>query len=235
METQTIREVVSQVRGIYKIESEDAFVTDRFLYSLFKKYADVLLRRKQNEGKIMNNDSLFQWLNVVPLIEVDKIEAECVNVKTGCTYMRTKEKLPKMVSFDNGPVIKLVMSLDTSENVERTTVLEFHRMTKSVNFKYNKAKYYWFNKGYFYFPNVMWSTVTVQALFEESVIGYCADSDSDCEECAGSKKRCTYRQDDSVPYPNDLIADVIGMIQRDLATRGQIPSDTQDNSQNLMR
>lgn len=223
-----IRNIVSQVRGIYKASNEDSFVTDRFLYSLFKKYADVLLRRKDAEGKLKDNDSLFQWIDVMPLVEVDKIEAECVTIKTGCTYMRTKFPLPETISFDNGPIIKLVMSLDTSENVERTTLLKWHQMNKSVNFKYNKTKYYWFNKGHLYFPNVSWSTVTIQLLSSEDVPSY-------CKRCCEEKKECVYRQDLIAPYPLDLVADAIGMIQRDIAVRTQMPSDNQDNSQNILR
>lgn len=234
----TVREIVSQVRGIYKLNSEDAFVTDRFLYGLFIKYGDLLVRRKSNEGKLNTNDNVFTWLPKVPLIEVDKIEAECIGIKTNCTFRRTKSKLPKMATNDSGSIVKLVMSLDTSEKVERTTLLKFHEMTKSVNFKYNKIKYFWEKNGYFYFPNVKWSAVTIQGLFMDTVTGYCIEDDSDnCEpngEC-GPKKKCKYRQDDTIPYSKDMIADIIGMISRDLGTRAQVPSDVQDNAQNLMR
>lgn len=225
---QTIRNIVSQLRTIYKSANEDVFVTDRSLYSLFKKYADVLLRRKINEGKYKDNESIMQWIDVMPLIEVDKIEAECLGITTGCTYKRTKYPLPKPISFEDGPIIKLVMSLDTSENVERTTLLKFHHMAKSVNFKYNKTKYYWPNKGYLYFPNVDWKAVTIQMPSEENLQGY-------CERCCEEKNKCTYQQDNFTIYPLDVIADAIGMIQRDLSVRMQIPTDTQDNQQNVLR
>jgi hypothetical protein len=228
MEDSKIRDIVSQLRGTYKAVNEDGFVTDRFLYKNFCKYADVLLRRKQNEGKLNDNDNLFQWIDLMPLITVDKIEAECVTIKTGCSYKRTKYKLPDTVSFDNGPIIKLVMSLDTSENVERTTLLKWHQMNRSVNFKYNKTKYYWFNKGYLYFPNVNWSAVTIQLLATRNIESY-------CKECCDEKIECSYAQDSLAPYPKDIIADAIGMMQRDLTIRAQIPSDTQDNSQNILR
>lgn len=233
----TVRDIVSQIRGIYKLNSEDAFVTDRFLYSLFLKYGDLLVRRKSNEGKLNTNDTIFTWLPNVPLIEVDKIEAECIGIKTNCTFMRTKNKLPKMATNDLGSLVKLVMSLDTSEKVERTTLLKFHEMAKSVNFKYNKTKYFWEKNGYFYFPNVVWSGVTIQALFIDTVTGYCIEDEDDCDnnnDC-NKKKKCKYRQDDLIPYSKDMVADIVGMISRDLGTRAQVPSDIQDNAQNIMR
>lgn len=233
----TYREIASQVRGIYKLESEDAFVTDYFLYSLFKKYADVLLRRKQNEGKLKFNESLYQWIDVIEMIDVDKIEADCVAIKTNCTFKRSRKKLPKIVTFDSGPLIDLVMSLDTSERLERTTVQKFREMGMSVNFKYNKSKYFWLKNEYLY-TNVDWSRITMRALFEESVTPYCKAETygcNDCEGCADTDFVCTPMQDNVSPYPSDLVADVIGMIQRDLGPRMQIPSDIQDNSQNVMR
>jgi len=42
---QKIGDILSRVRGQIKAESEDAFVTDRYLYSLIKKYAQVYMRR----------------------------------------------------------------------------------------------------------------------------------------------------------------------------------------------
>ena len=49
----TIGDVVSRLRGQIKAESEDAFVTDRYLYSLILKYAQVLMRRQDNANKLM--------------------------------------------------------------------------------------------------------------------------------------------------------------------------------------
>lgn len=234
----TKRDIISEIRGLYKLHNEDGFVTDRFLYSIFKKYGEVLIRRKFNEKKLMKGDSAFQWLPVVQLIDVDKIEADCLGIKTNCTYKRTRFKLPKMLQVDKGSLIKLVFSVDTSEKVEQTTLLKFHEMTKSTNFKYNKIKYFWEKEGYLYLPNVNWSAITLQACFEENVTGYCLETEelTDCKECNQLvKPKCTYIQDDFIPFSDDLVADILGMVRQDLVGNMQIPSDTSDNNQNIMR
>ena len=40
-----------RIRGQIKAESEDAFMTDRYIYSLIKKYAQLFMRRQDNANK----------------------------------------------------------------------------------------------------------------------------------------------------------------------------------------
>ena len=90
----TIGQVVSRVRESIKAEVQDSFVTDRYLYSLIIKYGQLLMRRQDNANKLMKFNSVWQTLPFVELIEVDKVEAKCSGIQSGCTIKRTKEKLP---------------------------------------------------------------------------------------------------------------------------------------------
>ena len=49
----TIGDVVSRVRSQVKAEIQDAFVTDRYLYSLVLKYAKLYMRRQDSANKLM--------------------------------------------------------------------------------------------------------------------------------------------------------------------------------------
>jgi hypothetical protein len=199
----------------------------------------MLIRRKTKEGKLAQNDEIFQILPVVPLIEVSKIEAQCTSITTDCTIMRTRERLPEFLTDDDGPIIRNIYSLDTSEEVIRTSLQKWLSVAKSTYFKYNTKKYFWYRDGYLYFPNVKWSNVHVEALFVDEVSGYCIEDSEGCYTCGGSvvqeKMQCTLAQDTYIPYPKDLVAEIESMIKNDMAPRIQIPSDTQDNSQNQMR
>ena len=56
----TIGEVISRVRGQVKAEVQDAFVTDRYVYSLVTKYAQMFMRRQDYANKLMKfNDTLI--------------------------------------------------------------------------------------------------------------------------------------------------------------------------------
>ena len=78
----TIGDVVSRIRNQVKAEIEDAFVTDRYLYSLVLKSAQLLMRRQDNANKLMKFNSIWQALPYVELEEVDKIEAGCSGIKS---------------------------------------------------------------------------------------------------------------------------------------------------------
>ena len=49
----TIAETISRIRGQVKAEVQDAFTTDRYIYSLIEKYAQVLMRRQDYANKLL--------------------------------------------------------------------------------------------------------------------------------------------------------------------------------------
>ena len=88
----TIAEVVSRIRGQVKAEVQDAFITDRYIYSLIEKFAQFLMRRQDYRNKLIKFNSVWKTLPYVELIEVDKVEAHCAGIQSGCTIKRTKHK-----------------------------------------------------------------------------------------------------------------------------------------------
>lgn len=221
----TINDAVSRVRNVLKGVKEDLFMTDRFIYSVILKYAKMLIRRQDNEMKIFRVQSLFKTLPCVELIEVDKVEACCEGIKSGCTIMRTKDPLPEVLDGAYGPIIRTVSSIDGSIIVYKTYPSAFVRLTNSSGYKYNKNKYYWFINGYLYLPNVSWESISITALFEENVSVYtCLETDD-----------CSLAQDRQMPVPEYLFAEIEQYAIKEILTAGQIPVDTSDDSQNVLR
>ena len=104
----TIGEAVSRLRGQLKAEVQDAFMTDRYIYSLILKYAQLFMRRQDSANKLMKFNSVWQALNFIELEEVDKVEAHCTGIQSGCTIRRTKHKLPLFMEGYWGPLIRTV-------------------------------------------------------------------------------------------------------------------------------
>lgn len=220
----TIGDTISRVRNIVKGVKEDAFLTDRFLYSLIIKYAKMLIRRQDNENKIMRFQSLFEVLPCVDLIEVDKIEACCSGIRSGCKIMRTKDKLPTLLEGAYGPLFRTVSSIDGSVEMFRTYPSTYAAMTTSTNFKYNKNKYYWYLNGYLYFPNIIWESIRVEGLWDSSIAMYTCDGDV-----------CTPRQDDQVHVPEYLFAEIEQLALKDLGFLIQTPIEGQDDTRSPLR
>ena len=94
----TIGEAISRIRTTLKAVKEDPFLTDRTIYFSILKYGKTLLKREDNQNRLMKMSSLFNTLPYVELIDVDKVEAGCVGVYSECYFKRSKEKVPTILN-----------------------------------------------------------------------------------------------------------------------------------------
>jgi hypothetical protein len=223
----TVRDSISRVRNVLKAVKEDPFLTDRFIYSQIMKYAKTLIKRDDQMNSIYKYTSLFKEIPCVELIDVDRVEACCTGIRTGCTFKRTKDKLPTLSDWDSGPVIKAVTSLDYSKEAVQTQPTIFTDLTKGSGFKYNKNKYYWYLDGHIYLPNVEWEAIRIQAIFDDDISSSLCNVD--CEDA------CISEQDREFAIPEHLFSEVEQMVLQQILTAGQIPPDGPDDSQNILR
>ena len=219
----TIAETVSRVRNVLKGVKQDAFLTDRFIYSLVLKWARVYIKRQDEMNKISRIDSLFQSV-CLDLIEVDRIECGCGSISSDCFFMRTKEKLPKILEAGYGPIIRNVSSVDFSVKVFRTQPSIFQAMYNSTNFKYNKNKYFWILNNYLYLPNVEWEAVRLEAMWDDDITYLKCDDE-----------QCTLRQDQPSNIPDYLYAEIEQNVLNELGLTLKIPGETTTNNQDLLR
>lgn len=224
----TAGEAISRVRGSLKAVKEDVFMTDRFIFSLIMKYGKTLMKRESERKNIFKNANLFKEIPCADLIEVDKIEACCTGLKTGCTFRRTKDKLPKLFEGDEGPVMRSVTTLDYSEEIYLTQPSTYANMTKAPSFKYNKNKYGWYIDGHLFIADVEWEAVRLQVI---------PDEDIDFLQChtEGAPYNCKVAQDNELPISEFLFSEIENMLRQELLTAVQIPSDGADDSQNVLR
>jgi len=218
----TVNEAISRVRNTLKAVKEDPFLTDRTIYASILKYGQSLMKREANGAKLMKISNIFKTMPYVELIEVDKVDAACYGVYSGCYFKRTKEKLPSILTGNQGPVIRTVSSIDGTLELFRTDPGTFVSMTKSTTFKYNKRQYFWYIDGYLYFPNLVWDAVKIEAVFE-----------NDVETCDSDK--CLIRQDQMLSIPDYLFSEIEQYVIKELTMTLQVPSDGSDDSQNTLR
>lgn len=218
----TVGEAISRVRNTLKAVKEDPFLTDRTIYFSIIKYGQSLMKREDNQLRLMKISNIFRTMPYVELIEVDKVDAACVGVYSGCYFKRTKEKLPDLLTGIQGPIFRTVSSVDGSIELFRTDPGTFVSMTKTTTFKYNKRQYFWYLDGYLYFPNLAWDAVKVEAIFE-----------NDVETCDSDK--CLIKQDQSLNIPDYLFSEIEQYVVKELTMTMQVPTDGADDSQNTLR
>lgn len=222
----TVGETISRVRNVLKAVKEDPFLTDRFIYSIIMKHSKALIKREGDVKNIFKYTSLFKEIPCLELIEVDRVDACCTGIRTGCTFKRSKNKLPGLFQLDMGPVIKSVTSIDYSQDLVRTQPELYTTLTKASSFKYNKQKYYWIINNYLYLPNVEWDAVRIQAMFDDDIAS---------ELCGIEQNNCVIQQERELAIPEHLYTEIENLTVTEILTAGQIPSDGADDSQNVFR
>jgi len=218
----TVGESISRVRNILKAVKEDPFLTDRQIYFAIQKYAKTLIKREDNQYRLMKMSSIFKVLPYVELIDVDRVEAGCVGVYSECYFKRSKDKLPSILDGMFGPIIRTVSSIDGGIEMFRTDPGTWVSITKSTTFKYNKRPYFWYLNGYLYCPNIIWDAIRVEAIFENDVPT--CDSDD-----------CLVKQDQPLNIPEYLFSEVEQFVIKEFTTTMQINVDTSDDDQNVLR
>ena len=128
----SIGEAISRVRTALKAVKEDPFLTDRNIFYALTKYAQTLIKREDNQFKLMKMSSIFQVLPYIELIDVDKVQAGCIGVHSGCYFKRSKEKIPSILNGAFGPVIRTVSSIDGTIELYRTEPGIWLSMTKTT-------------------------------------------------------------------------------------------------------
>jgi hypothetical protein len=221
----TIAEVVSRIRGQVKAEVQDAFVTDRYIYSLIEKFAQILMRRQDYANKLMKFNAVWKNLPYVELIEVDKVEAGCSGITSGCIIKRSKHRLPSMIEGYWGPLIRTVSSIDGSQELQATQPGTYTSMTKTTSFKYNRTLYFWWLDGYIYSPNINWDALQVEGVFNSDITKWNCDTSDDC----------TPRYEQPIYIPEALFAEIEAQVIQTMLGTMQIPSEDSDNKRNINR
>jgi len=157
---------------------------------------------------------------------VDKIEACCAGIKSGCIIRRTKEKLPEIMEGRNGPLFRSVTSIDGSIEVYNTKPSLFTSMSKTSNFKYNKNKYFWYVNGYLYLPNIEWESIKVEGIFEGDTASFTCDADD---------TTCKLKQNQKSPFPDYLYSEIENMIKQDISFTAQLPAEEPHDKKNILR
>jgi hypothetical protein len=221
----TIGEAISRVRNTLKAVKEDPFLTDRVIYYSLFKYGQTLLKREDNQFRLMKISSIFSVLPYVELIDVDRVEAQCTGVYSGCYFKRSKDKLPTILNGVFGPIIRTTSSIDGTIELFRTEPGTYASMTRSTTFRYNKNIYFWYLNGYLYLPNVDWDAIRVEAIFEGDMNEFLCESPTSCE----------IRQDQPLPFPEYLFSEIEQFVVKELTLTMQIPTDGPDDGQNTLR
>lgn len=220
MQNNTTGEIISRVRTkIKQVSADNRLVTNKLVFSLLSKWREMFVQRQDARNRVLSVTYIFQTLPNEELIEVDKVMSNCTSIKSNCTIKRLRHKLPKLVNGYIEPIIRNVMSISGEEPLNRTTRSAYIYKANSPDFKYNHTKYYWYEEGYLYFPNLNWDAVMIEGYFEEDI------EHLKCRDCPDKEVRCTSRLTDSFFFPASLIPELEAQVDNELRNMLGIPKD----------
>lgn len=211
----TVAEAISRIRNQIKSVNTDAFVTDRYIFSLIIKHISWLIKREDDKGVLRKYNNIFHTLDHFPMVDVDKADTGCFCIESGCTIKRSKDKIPAAYEGSYGPIIRSITSIDGTTPLVLTYPSTYQAMIKQKTFKYNKTYYYYIVNDYIYAPNVDWVAIRVEGLFRHGIGIYDCNTEHDC----------IYRQEEPFSVPMYLFAEMEQNVMKDLTVSIQIPQD----------
>lgn len=204
-----IGDIVSRMRSVLNSNRINAFVTDRYLYSVFFKYAQVATAKYYKDDSILENNYIFKTQEF-DLKDVDTTDQS--SFRTGCKIKRTFDKLPEILFLRNSFIIKQISSIDGSQTISIITRAQYYNMTQLSSFKYNKDHYGWIENNYLYLADVDWDMVQITAAFLDE---------------AGEDGICSDKKDSNIYFPEEIIAESEQLALKEIATYNSTMSVTQ--------
>lgn len=205
----------------------DSNYTNGFLYETLLNHAKWLIKREVSAGRIYKNTSFFQTLSCIEVQESSTIDA-CCPVKVNCKIYRTRHKIPNMWIDSNGPIIKMVTSVDSTTEFKLTTALKWQSIRKDpYQAKLKDTYYYFYSDGYIWIPEVNPNRINIYAFFEDDV--------SLKNECSPNKK-CVRFLDTEFMLPSWLEAEMFAKALEQIAgVSKRLPEDEQIDKNTIRR
>lgn len=224
----TIGNVCSQVRNLFKGDTQDSYWTDLSIYLMVKRHAALLMKRLDEKGKLSKFSSVFETLDIVELCEVDMVEASACGwaPKSFRTMRKTKLPMPMFTEGMYGPMVRSVTSLDASVDFKMIYNINMYNLiSRQSNFRYNNTKYCWYLNDHLYFVDIDAPAVRVEGIFEADISAFkCCDAD-----------RCKRRQDQSLNIPDFMLTEIMELVKKDMSLQLQVPSDNTQDGQSPLK
>jgi hypothetical protein len=195
----TKRQLIESLREKLRERNADTKYTNQFLYQTLMEHAKWLIKREINSGKLYKNVSFFQTLLCQDVVETSIIDP-CCPIKTNCKIYRTKHKLPITWLDEDGPILKNVVSVDSSTDFQLTTPTTWQNKRNDPYNKMSKQKYAFYSDGYLWFPE--------HNPHKANILGFFVDDITHLNGCI-QEKPCIPYLDTRFPIPDWLEAEML--------------------------
>lgn len=165
----TLRQAVSDVRGMHRLLSTDAMITDRVIASEIRSSSLLLIKRETNLRKLWATDTIFTTIPCMEMIEVPL--SDCCGYNSEDTIARSKDKIPRVSEGNYQYIIQGVYSINALGGKGTTLkTISINRYINLLKLKIIKNEaYYWISDDYLYCTSSDVDLLRLVALFEEDL------------------------------------------------------------------
>jgi len=228
-----IGEIIQRIQSLYSsgVESDDTRITSRHIWNKLKTVRSRVLSQKLGANEKIG-EANYQTLPCVELIPVEQHECPCLP-PIGCEILRTKYKVPTILTSNSNYGIYHVTSLD-GETVfsEITWVWKKYRSHSKYT---SKKPDFFFKDGYMYVTVLKRiKAVIITALFDDPIEAY------RFENYCGNLYDCTSNYDFDLPLEYKFIDNTISLsvqelVEIPLKVPEDITNDTRDSDEKNTR
>ncbi len=212
----TGRKLVSDIRGMHKLLSSDARITDRVILSEIKNNTFLLVKRETNLRKLWATDTIFTSLPCLEMIEVPI--SECCDMVSDQTIARSKYKLPRISEGNYLYTIQGAWSINVlggrGKKLKEITINRYLNLLKLPIVK--KDVYFMIVNGYIYVTNPLTQAIRLAAFFEEDIPNEIMYPDCDCGKEYPLEEICKNPLDREFPLPGYLEKQVLELTSQKL-------------------
>ncbi len=219
---QTLRQTISNIRGIDKLLSSDVLISDRLIAQELRNAANLIVTQQTSKRKLWQSPNVF---TPIPCLEMTEVPlSECCEYTSNKKVAKSKYPLPQIGEGTFGLCIQMVTGLDNSRKFVEVTPMRYANLLK-LNLPDNKI-YYWIQNKHLYVSNPSTKAVNLFAYFTEDIPNYILYPECECSVPPSITDRCINPLDKPFYFPADRLLDIEGIVLKNL--RGYFDNKKQD-------
>lgn len=225
----TNRQIVSDIRSMFKLISSDNLLNDRVVLSECRSVANMLVKQTFDKRKGWNSPNLFAF---IPCLEMEKVPlSECCEYTSPYMIAKSKVQLPKIGEGLFGSAIQAVLGLDGKKIFKETNPRRFANTLK-LGLK-NSDVYFWILNDYLYITNEDTASVNLYAYFTEDIPNSLLypGEDCDCKNKPDIDNLCANPLDHKFYFLDNRLSDLKNIVYKNLlSTYFGINNDNTSNN-----